>query len=318
VVRLQHVLKGGWGICEAKLRRHRVKCGFHDAGHVHETDGAFQKSVERDFLGGVEDTAGRATGLHDIAREPQRGISAQVGGVEFQRRDLRQVDARHRQVAPFGPVQRIADGVAHVGRAQMRHQRPVAETDQRVHDGLGMDHGLDLLGWDAEELLGFNQLHGLVEHRRAVDRDALAHVPVRMRARVGHGRLGQRLQRPVAQAPARGRDDDLLDRRDILAHEALEDRGMLAVDGQDRGVMGRASAMQERPRGHEAFLVGERQRRAVPQRPEPRRKPRGADDRGHDPVGGPVRGLDQGALPAAGLDTPDPASAARSSSRRSS
>jgi hypothetical protein len=146
-----------------------------------------------------------------------------------------------------GPVQRIADGMAHVRRAQMRHQRPVAEADQRVNEAFGMDHGLDLLGIDAEKLLGFNKLQRLVEHRRAVDGDPLAHVPVGMRARVCHRRLWQRLQRPVAQAAARGGDDDPLDRASISSPTRPgRSRNARCRPAGSRAV-GRASAIRSGP-----------------------------------------------------------------------
>ena len=47
------------------------------------------------------------------------------GGPEIQRSDGRQIEPLDRHMAPLGPVQRITYGVAHIGRTEMRHQRPI-------------------------------------------------------------------------------------------------------------------------------------------------------------------------------------------------
>ena len=60
----------------------------------------------------------------------------------------------------------------------------VAEPHHGMHDRLRMHQHLDLLGVNVEERLRLDHLQRLVEHRGAVDRDPLAHVPVRMRPRL--------------------------------------------------------------------------------------------------------------------------------------
>ncbi len=88
----------------------------------------------------------------------------------------------------------------------------------------------------------------------------------------------------------------------VLAGDQLEDRVVLAVDRQQMRPGARHLGQEQRPRGDQALLVGERDRRALPHGRQRRAQPRRADDRRHDPVGGARRRLLQRLGPGRGLD----------------
>ena len=73
-------------------------------------------------------------------------------------------------------------------------------------------------------------------------------------------------------------------------------------DGKQRGLGARHLGHEDVARRDQAFLVGKRGERALPHGLERRLQPRRADDRRHDPVGGPARGLEQRLLPCPDLD----------------
>ena len=81
-----------------------------------------------------------------------------IGGAERHRPRLNKVQPVHRQMFPFWPMKSIANGVPHIRRAHMRHQRPILEPHQRVDQAFWMHHNLDFVGRYAEKLFGFNDL----------------------------------------------------------------------------------------------------------------------------------------------------------------
>ena len=92
------------------------------------------------------------------------------------------------------------------------------------------------------------------------------------------------------------------------ALERLEDRVVLGIDRQHGGA-GRGGAPHEQGAGaDQAFLVGKRDGRAALGRGERRREPCRAGDRRHDPIGRPLRGLDQRGLRRRRLRCREPAS----------
>ncbi len=76
------------------------------------------------------------------------------------------------------------------------------------------------------------------------------------------------------------------------ALKRLENRIVLGIDRQNGGAAGGGAAHEQRAGANEAFLVGERDRRAALGRGKRRRQACGAGDRRHDPIGRPLRGLD--------------------------
>ena len=95
-----------------------------------------------------------------------------------------------------------------------------------------MDHDLDALGLEVEKPARLDHLEALVHEACGVDADLAAHGPLRM----SDGLLGgDALKiRAAAERAAGGCKDDPRPRPRLFsrAREALEDRIVLAVDGQ--------------------------------------------------------------------------------------
>ncbi len=145
MVHREHILKGGRGISKAILARKAGKCVFHDRRHFGKADGPGDKVIERHFFGGVEGGSGHAAQRHHLARKAQGGKARRIRGLKRQAGKAGKVKPLHRHIAAFRPMQRIADGMAHIGGAKMRHDAAIAKPDQRVNDGLRMHQHLDLI-----------------------------------------------------------------------------------------------------------------------------------------------------------------------------
>ena len=103
-----------------------------------------------------------------------------------------------RRRGALGIRQRVRDRDAHVGVAEVRERRAVAEAHERVHDRRRLEHDLDPVVRDAEEEVRLDQLEPLVRERRGVDGDLRPHAPRRMRERL----LRRHVAELVARAPA--------------------------------------------------------------------------------------------------------------------
>ena len=66
--------------------------------------------------------------------------------------------------------------------------------------------------------------------------------------------------RPIAERPARGREQDAVEVLAALPLEALEDGAVLAVDRQDAHAAPRRASGHQRPGHDQGFLVGQRDR----------------------------------------------------------
>ena len=65
------------------------------------------------------------------------------GGSKVSRPTSAEIEARRRRRHPLRPAQGVGDRDAHVGLAELRQHRAVAERDQAVHDRLRMDQDVD-------------------------------------------------------------------------------------------------------------------------------------------------------------------------------
>ena len=113
--------------------------------------------------------------------------------------------------------------------------------------------------------------------------------------RLFHRDFADRFQRPGAKRPARCGQHDAAKIFAPACAQCLEDRIVLGIDRQHGGAAGRCAAHEQRAGADETFLVGERDRCAAFGRGKRRREARGAGDRRHDPLGGPLRGFNDGA-----------------------
>ena len=198
-------------------------------------------------------------------------------------------------------MQRIADGVAHIGRADMRHQGTIAKPNQRMHHRFRVHQHLDLLRRYTKKLFCFNNLERLIKHRCAIDRNALPHGPIGVRRGLRHADMGQFLQRRIAKGAARCGDDDPLDLRHIFAHQRLKNGGMFAINGQNACSVLLRRGHQQGPGSDQRFLIGQGQCGALLQRDQPRRQPGGTDDGRHHPISRHSGRLEQRRAPGHGL-----------------
>ena len=144
-----------------------------------------------------------------------------------------------------------------------------------MHDRRRVDDHLDPLVRQAEEVVRLDHLEALVGERGGVDRDLRAHRPRRVREGL-LGRDGAQVVdgEPAERATARGEDDALR----LAVERALEDRRVLAVDG-DQVALAAGSGLQREVAGRdEALLVREGERDAVLERPHRRNQAGEADD----------------------------------------
>ena len=141
-----------------------------------------------------------------------------------------------------------------------------------------MDHDFDPVVRDAEEEVGLDQLQSLVGERGRVDRDLRTHAPRRVGERVVHRHALELVAAAAAEGPSGGGQHERVDRTGVPTLEALEERGVLRVDGQQSSSTPLLRGERERSGGDEALLVRKRERDAALERPERRADAGEADD----------------------------------------
>ena len=145
-----------------------------------------------------------------------------------------------------------------------------------------------------------DQFEALVEHRRAVDADLGAHVPVGMRDRL-FGRDRRQILDQAQRATASGQGNRA-DVGQFATLQALEDRIVLAVDGEQRGAMPVDRRGHHLARGNQRLLVGESDRAALLDRCHHRAEPRASDNRRHGHVDRTRGGFAERTAPRGGFD----------------
>ena len=149
------------------------------------------------------------------------------------------------------------NGQSHVGHAELCFHAPVGQLHRAVHDAFGVHQHFDALRFDAEEPFGFDHLEALVHHRGAVDRDLGAHLPVGVFQGARRSNVRQLLDGRRAEGASRGGEEDFVDGIAVFAHQALENRAVLAVHGQNRRAVFHGQFRNEFARHNERFLVGQ-------------------------------------------------------------
>ena len=153
-------------------------------------------------------TTGRLPPASSAAiRQAQARETFEVRLVKLERPAARRDRATAAARPPVGIRERVLDRQPHVGDAELRDDRAVAQLDHRVHDRLRVHHHVDLIGRHAEQPVRLDDLEALVHQRRRVDRDLPPHLPRRMLQRVG-GRTPceRRADWPRKRPARRGQD----------------------------------------------------------------------------------------------------------------
>ena len=159
-----------------------------------------------------------------------------------------------------------------------------------------MHQNVDFVGRQREQVGGFDDFEPLVHHRGRIDRDLLAHAPVRMFQRLRQCRLFDVGGRPGAERSARCGDDYPHQFLAVSGAERLKQRVMFGIGRQDAGTGLRRALHEEIAGADQAFLVGKRHRCAAVDRRQRRLQSGRAAHRRHHPVCRPRRRLDDGAL----------------------
>lgn len=133
--------------------------GFGDGG---VGDLAAQESFDGDFVGGVESTAGAAAGADGLVGEAEKRELVVVGGGEIPVVGLAPVDLGDGGVGAFRIGERVLDGHAHVGGADLGDDAAVVVFNHGVDFGLGMDDDVDFVRREVEEPAGFDDLEAFV------------------------------------------------------------------------------------------------------------------------------------------------------------
>src|SRR5215207_8961078 len=101
-----------------------------------------------------------------------------------------------------------------------------------MHDRGRLDHDLDPVIRKHEEEVRLEHLESFVSERRGVDRDLRTHLPGWMRERIVRCYVFESGPVAAAERASRGGQHDRVDGLRFPAFEALEDGGVLTVDGQ--------------------------------------------------------------------------------------
>ena len=110
----------------------------------------------------------------------------------------------------LGEGEGILDGGFHGGDAELRLDAAVAELYHGVHHRLGMYQHLDVVGFDAEEPFGLDDLEPFVHQGGAVDGHLATHAPVGVLEGLFEGDGGKVGACAAAERTAAGGEEDFI------------------------------------------------------------------------------------------------------------
>ncbi len=110
-----------------------------------------EKLGYRDLVGGIEYSGCRPAGLERLAGKLKCRKAREIGLLEGQIGDARQVEARSWAIDALRPGKAVGDRNPHVGGSELSYQRAIAEFDQAVHNRLRMDQHVDLRRTEAKK-----------------------------------------------------------------------------------------------------------------------------------------------------------------------
>ena len=159
---------------------------------------------------------------------------------------------------------------------------PSTILDHRVHDRLRVDHHLDRVVGDPEELVGLDDLEALVHQGRGVDGDLGSHRPGRVGERLSHADRGQILSWTAPEGSTRRGEDQSSDVALVAGPQALVEGAVLRIDRDDLGAGGPSRPLHHRCAGDQRLLVGECESTAGLERGKRHRESGEADHPVHD------------------------------------
>ncbi len=266
--------------------------GFNDCCDLEKVQSAVQERLHGNLVGGIQHGRRQSTSPCRRLRQRETTKLVEVRRAEVEARRSDEIQEFYTGGDSIGPRQGVGDRGPHVGRSQLRKHGAIEVFDSGMHDALGMDDNLDLLGQHAEQQAGLDELQSLVHEGRGIHGNLASHHPVGMSDRLLGSRGGDGLAGPVTEwppgsgqenAPYTGR---LRSDTRVMWH-ALEDGVVLAVDRQQhrtasthrlheqRGQPSRATPCSPaadacpRARRRRAWSAGRLRRQSRPSRCEP-------------------------------------------------
>ena len=235
-----------------------VEDGLDHPAYIKESDSSGKEHLHRLLISSAQRRRPRAPAPADFDRHLEQRIALGLPRLEGEAPSRDRIEPGYALI--IDPV-RVEEGVLdrqdHVGRTYLSLHRAVVELDHRVDDALRVDYDLDLLPWNAEQMMGFNYLEGLVHKRRGVDGYLRPHLP----CGVGQGLLGRDSRKVGQIGVAEGAPGSRYDEpgyASVLAPEALPDRVRLAVHRQQRHAVLTGVAHDQVSGHYDGLLVGER------------------------------------------------------------
>ena len=197
----------------------------------------------------------RARRVH--CQREARGVD-KVGRLEAEVGKIIKVQPVVHRVRARRVAERELNGQAHVLRAELRHHRAVDKLYHRVYDALRVNNHLYIVRADGKEVHRLYKLQALVHHRRAVNGYFRAHAPVGVLDRLLRRDVFQLRARPAAKRSAAAGEQQLFQLALSAPHEALEDGGMLGIDGDYLRAPLRCAAHDYLPRADKRLLICQR------------------------------------------------------------
>src|SRR5271154_3531781 len=134
---------------------------FDYFGDAEEWELAFEEGGYGDFVGGVEGGGMGASLFHGFARDPEARETAGAGLFEIEALEFGPIESDVFRGEARGVGERVLNGHAHVGGAELRQDGAIDEFDHGVNRGLGMDDDIDLIGAGVEEPACFDDFETL-------------------------------------------------------------------------------------------------------------------------------------------------------------
>ena len=118
----------------------------------------------------------------------------------------------------------------------MSEEVAVFELDEAVDDGFGVNEDIDFSVGEAEEVVSFDDFEAFIYEGGGVDEVFEAHLgPARVGEDLRGGDVFELLAEAAEEGAAGAGEDDFFDVFDPAALQALENGGLLGVDGDEGG-----------------------------------------------------------------------------------
>ena len=275
---------------------------FDQPGDIEEMHLFLEEEGHGLLVGGVHHRWHGAARAAGGVGQLHAGVFAGVWLAEVELAHFGEIQAAPRGFQPLRPAHAIEDRQLHVGPSQLGQHRRVGQLHHRMDDRLGVDHDLDVVVIQAEEVVGFDHFEPLVHQAGAIHRDLFAHAPVGMAGGIGHGGLHEIRRVPIAEGAARGGELDAAQPRGGNARgeaggvgpgralQALEDGRVFGIGWQQARTTLGQFRQHHRASGDQGFLVGQGQILAGAHRSQGGQQAGATDDPGHHQIGaGPGR-----------------------------